>query len=101
MIPPPHGFASAEDTVGYEKNITFWIGNCAVRYAGRGRGARLRSICAGNICAPRSMAADELQGEQSSQHYASIAMAMIQTKILALGVSRLGPLPYQSASQQI
>ena len=23
MIPPPHGFASAEDFIGYEKNITY------------------------------------------------------------------------------
>jgi hypothetical protein len=24
MIPPPHGFASAEDFIGYQKNITFF-----------------------------------------------------------------------------
>ena len=31
-FPSPHGFTRAEDYVGYEKSITFWIGNCAVRY---------------------------------------------------------------------
>ena len=31
MIPPPHGFASAEDFIGYEKNITFWIDSSCVR----------------------------------------------------------------------
>ena len=24
-FPSPHGFARAEDTIGQEKNITFWI----------------------------------------------------------------------------
>jgi hypothetical protein len=28
MIPSPHGFARAEDSVGYKKNITFWIESC-------------------------------------------------------------------------
>jgi hypothetical protein len=31
-FPSPHGFAPAEDYIGYAKNITFWIGNCVVRY---------------------------------------------------------------------
>jgi hypothetical protein len=31
MIPPPHGFARTEDSIGNEKNITF-LGR---RYAGR------------------------------------------------------------------
>src|SRR6516165_8864356 len=35
-FPSPHGFACAEDTVGYEKNITFWIEVCAVRYTQSG-----------------------------------------------------------------
>jgi hypothetical protein len=30
-FPSPHGFARAEDSVGYEKNITFLIENCAAR----------------------------------------------------------------------
>jgi hypothetical protein len=25
----------AEDSIGYKKNITFWVGNCAVRYTKR------------------------------------------------------------------
>src|SRR5215471_3120817 len=25
MIPPPHGFARTEDSIGNEKNITFWV----------------------------------------------------------------------------
>jgi hypothetical protein len=29
-FPSPHGFAGAEDHVGYQKHITFWIENCAV-----------------------------------------------------------------------
>ena len=37
MIPSPHGFARAEDYIGYEHYITFWIENCAVRYAQAGR----------------------------------------------------------------
>ena len=36
-FPSPHGFARAEDHVGYQKHITFWIENCAVRYAKAGR----------------------------------------------------------------
>src|SRR5215471_10221093 len=36
-FPSPHGFARAEDSVGYKKNITFWIENCAVRYIQAGR----------------------------------------------------------------
>jgi hypothetical protein len=35
MIPPPHGFARTEDSIGNEKNITFLGRDCAVRYAGR------------------------------------------------------------------
>jgi hypothetical protein len=31
-FPSPHGFACAEDTIRYQKNITLWIRNCAVRY---------------------------------------------------------------------
>ena len=31
MIPPPHGFARAEDYIGYRKNITFWIDSSCVR----------------------------------------------------------------------
>ena len=36
MIPSPHGFAAAEDSIGNEENITFWGENCAVRYAKAG-----------------------------------------------------------------
>ena len=32
-FPSPHGFAHAEDYIGYGKNSTFWIENCAVGYA--------------------------------------------------------------------
>ena len=32
-FPSPHGFAHAEDQFGYQENITFWIRNCALRYA--------------------------------------------------------------------
>jgi hypothetical protein len=32
VAPSPHGFARAEDYLGYENNITFWIEDCAVRY---------------------------------------------------------------------
>ena len=32
-FPSPHGFAQAEDQFGYQGNITFWIRNCALRYA--------------------------------------------------------------------
>jgi hypothetical protein len=35
--PSPHGFARAEDYIGYEKNITFLIENCAGRYTQAGR----------------------------------------------------------------
>jgi len=28
-FPSPHGFARAEDYIGYEQNITFWIDKCA------------------------------------------------------------------------
>jgi len=31
-FPSPHGFTRAEDYIGCENNITFWIENCAVRY---------------------------------------------------------------------
>ena len=34
-FPSPHGFAHAEDYIESEKNITFWIENCAVRYSTR------------------------------------------------------------------
>jgi hypothetical protein len=37
MIPPPHGFAPAEDSIGNEKNITFLGREMAVRYAKAGR----------------------------------------------------------------
>jgi len=30
-FPSPHGFARAEDYIGYQKDITFWIENCAIR----------------------------------------------------------------------
>src|SRR5215469_6696002 len=38
-FPSPHDVARAEDYIGYAKNITFWIENCAVRdtQAGRSR----------------------------------------------------------------
>jgi hypothetical protein len=31
-FPSPHGFAHAEDYIGYEKEYHIWIENCAVRY---------------------------------------------------------------------
>jgi hypothetical protein len=31
-IPSPHGFAPAEDYIGYEREYHIWIENCAVRY---------------------------------------------------------------------
>jgi hypothetical protein len=36
-FPSPHGFARAEDYIGYEQNITLFVENCAVRYTQTGR----------------------------------------------------------------
>jgi len=43
-FPSPHGFARAKDYIGYEKNITFWIENCAVRYTKRTAATKPPSI---------------------------------------------------------
>ena len=74
--PPPHGFAPAEDSIGYKKNITFREFYRSLRQAGPRSATETTAICRQHLCTP-------LYGSRRIEGgtiYASIAMAMIATQ---------------------
>jgi len=76
MIPPPRGFARAEDRIGYKKNITFFGRELcrSLRQAGPRSATETTAICRKYLCTP-------LYGSiEGGTIYARIAMAMIATR---------------------